>query len=118
MHVDFEPPNGNTVSRRLWLGAPPDEAQLECLAKMLAALGGVKSLEACGQELRIAYDFSRLEFGTLVRETAECGIAVDESGWRRLRGAWYRFTDANARDSTQLKPTCCSRPPPGAGKPE
>lgn len=108
MRHDFQPENGNTVRRRLRLDS---SAEANRLIERLGALEGIKWLELDGTDLKVAYDFTRLDYDTVRRELEEIGCSVKQGGLERLRAAWYRFTDGNARDNTHLKSTCCSPPP-------
>lgn len=104
----IQPENANTVRRRLRLAGAVEP---QPLTNRLQALEGVKWLELNDTVLTVAYDFTRLDYDGLCSELRELGAAIDESGLHGMRAAWYRFTDANARDNAQLKPTCCSKPP-------
>ncbi len=106
MRVDFQPSNANTVERRLLLTAATDPAPV---AGRLRALEGVKWLSSEGNVLTVAYDFTHLDYDTLLRELAELGLQTKETGLQALRCAWYRFSDANARSDGPASKGCCGQ---------
>ncbi len=61
--------------------------------------------------LRVRYDASCVGFWDVERMLDEAGVALSRGvGWR-LKSAWYRFLDQNARANAVSKGgACCSNP--------
>ncbi len=62
--------------------------------------------------LHIRYDASCAGIPDIERILDKAGIGRPDSYWWRLKSAWYRFLDGNARTNAQSRGgACCNRPP-------
>lgn len=62
--------------------------------------------------LRAAYDASRLNMRDIELMLDGLKIPRDASLWTRVKLAWFRLTDDNARDNAHAgNGACCNRPP-------
>lgn len=65
-----------------------------------------------GQSLRVSYDASGVNFRDIERLLDEANLKRPSSFWWRLKAAWYRYLDSNARSNALSRGgACCSRPP-------
>lgn len=61
--------------------------------------------------LRIHYDAARIGFGNIEHALTAAGLSLPKGTLWRLKSAWYRYVDANARSNAQAKAgACCSKP--------
>ncbi|OYW37108.1 MAG: hypothetical protein B7Z35_10815 [Hydrogenophilales bacterium 12-61-10] len=62
--------------------------------------------------LQIRYDASSIGIRDIERLLDESGVGRLSNAWWRLKLAWYRFVDDNARSSVHSTGgACCNRPP-------
>lgn len=63
-------------------------------------------------QLQIRYDASSVGIRDIERLLDESGVGRLSNAWWRLKSAWYRFVDDNARSSAHSSGgACCNRPP-------
>ncbi|HYP68529.1 MAG TPA: hypothetical protein VEP67_09825 [Thiobacillaceae bacterium] len=90
------------------------DVQPEKLAQALRALRAMEWLSDVlldGERIHVRYDASCVNFRDIERLLDEAGVPHPASfGWR-LRSAWYRFLDSNARSHALSRGACCSKPP-------
>lgn len=65
--------------------------------------------------LRVSYDVRATTAGDIQKVLDATNLAAPASFWRRMRITWLNTLDVNRRDNAAHRPTCCSKPPPGAG---
>lgn len=66
--------------------------------------------------LRISYDASCVGMREIEALLDEAGIARTSGFWWRLKSAWYRFLDDNAKSNAHSGGgACCNRPPFASG---
>ncbi|MFH1816355.1 MAG: hypothetical protein ABIK08_00065 [Pseudomonadota bacterium] len=104
------------VSRRIPL-APVAAEKLQDAVRQLTALDPI--LDACVDRhgrLRISYDTSSVGIRDIEALLDSAGIArARGAGWR-MKSAWYRFLDENARANAHSQGgACCNRPPAASG---
>ena len=113
---DTRPAHGAfDVERRIPLGAVA-MGSLQEAVQQLRAMDPVSDAQVDKQgRLRVAYDASRIGMREIEALLDQAGIARAAGFWPRLRLAWYRYLDENARDNARSgSRACCNRPPPGA----
>lgn len=82
----------------------------------LPGIRAVKALEERRDKLQITYDVRQLDMAQILAHLEDSGVRPVDSLWQRMRLALLRLQDDNIRSNLTHKPSCCSRPPPGAGK--
>jgi hypothetical protein len=86
--------------------------KLQQLAKTLQAIESIAEVRVDDGQLRLRYDASSVGFQDIERLLDEAGVSRPTGFWWRLKSAWYRFLDANARSNALSRGgACCSRPP-------
>jgi len=101
------------VTRTLRTAETFDEDQARRLEDALRAIDGVHVVapEGSRRRLRVAYDTSRVGFGTLSRALTEAGQPPPSSTLVRLRAVWFDYLDTNARANAHAGGgACCSNP--------
>lgn len=81
----------------------------ECLRQ----LAGVARVEVDSRRgsVRVTYDAAVVGFGEIQRALTDSGFGLAPGWWARLRFAWYRYLDGNARANAAAKGgSCCNRP--------
>lgn len=92
---------------------PAPEEQLRALVSRLTGIEaiGEAHIDHRGR-LSVRYDASCVGLKDIERLIDEAGIKLRVSAWWRIKSAWYRFVDANARSNALSSGgACCSRPP-------
>jgi len=82
-------------------------------AQALAAVPGVRSAEAGGRSVTVAYDLHRLRLAAVEQALAAAGTPPRRGfagAWRR---AMARFTEDNLLANADAEPHCCCKPPKG-----
>lgn len=111
---DTRPAHGAfDVERRIPLAAVA-MGQLQEAVRQLRAMEPVNDAQVDKRgRLRIAYDASRIGLREIEEMLDESGIARATGFWPKLRLAWYRYLDENARANARSgSGACCNRPPP------
>lgn len=97
--------------------APAAAETLQAAVRQLAAADSILDarIDRHGQ-LRIAYDTSSIGIRDIEAWLERAGIArAAGAGWR-MKSAWYRFLDDNARANARSRGgACCNRPPSAHG---
>jgi len=62
------------------------------------------------RKIALTYDASRLGFWSIEQALTDAGWLLADDRWSRLRYAWYRYLDENARANAEAKGACCSNP--------
>ncbi|RMG34926.1 MAG: cation transporter [Gammaproteobacteria bacterium] len=107
------------VVQRTFRIEPLSKAALDAACERLRALSGVyavKVLQVGTNGIQVTYDARQLNAGQILEQLAASGVRPADSLWQRVRMALLRLQDDNIRSNLAHKPSCCSRPPPGAGK--
>jgi hypothetical protein len=101
------------VNRKIPLEAVAAE-QLQEVMRQLRAMEPVFDAEVASQgQLRIAHDASRIGLRDIEMLLDKSGIARSGGLWSKLKLAWYRFLDENAKaNAGSGGGACCNRPPP------
>ena len=105
--------NPDRVTRRIPVPGLKDDHQVQPLMDRLRSLDGVVEVIASvrQQKLRLTYEANRIGFGEITSALNSQGLALPQHWWMRLKAAWYRFTDENARANATAKGgACCSQP--------
>jgi len=104
------------VSRKIPL-APAAAEALQDAVRQLTAVDSILDahIDRHGQ-LRISYDSASVGIRDIEALLDETGVArAAGAGWR-LKSAWYRFLDENARANARSQGgACCNRPPSAPG---
>ena len=84
--------------------------QLERVARSLKAIEAVNDIRTDSRgKLRIRYDASCIGIWDIERILEEDGITLPFGYWWRVKLAWYRFLDHNARSKAiSGEGSCCS----------
>ena len=100
---------GTRVRRSVQLPAPPTESDRIALTDW----PGMGSVECRGRRLVLCYDAADVQWSELHPWLVD-RLGLDTSGILvRLKLAWYRFVDGNARANAQSRGGhCCNKPPP------
>ncbi|MBZ0105461.1 MAG: hypothetical protein K8H84_07490 [Sulfuricella denitrificans] len=100
------------VNRKIAL-APVATERLQEAARQLRAIEPVidAQINRRGQ-LHISYDASSVGMRDIEAILDKSGIVRAESFWWKLKLAWYRFVDENAKSNARsVGGACCNRPP-------
>ena len=92
------------------LGLPDFDQQLERQSGILAAVS-----DRDQGVVRVRYDVFQLNFSDVQNRLAQLGAPPPTGLWQRWRRGWFVNVDTNIKDNALHVPTCCSRPPAGAG---
>lgn len=99
------------VSRKIPLGAVAAK-QLQEVVRQLRSLEPVLNTQVDKKsQLHITYDASRIGMREIEALLDESGIKFSSGYWSKLKQAWYRFLDDNARANARSDGACCNRPP-------
>ena len=92
---------------------PAAAARREEVIRQLQAMSPVLDVRINRRgRLLIRYDASCVGIPDIERILDKAGIGRPDSYWWRLKSAWYRFLDDNARSNAKSRGgACCSRPP-------
>ena len=66
--------------------------------------------------VHVRYDTRELDAAAVLRLLSDLGVQPATGLWQRWRSAWLAVLDGNIRDNAAHRPSCCSKPPPGAGR--
>ena len=66
--------------------------------------------------VHVRYDTRELDAAAVLHLLSGFGVRPATGVWQRWRSAWLAVLDGNIRDNAAHRPSCCSKPPPGAGK--
>ncbi len=88
------------------------EDDVEKIQACLKALPGMQQLRFDLERKRVAltYDAARLGFWRIEQALTEAGWPPARDRWSRMRYAWYRYLDGNARANAEAKGACCGNP--------
>ena len=105
--------NGNfVVTRRVALESPAGGG----MQRICAALESTDGVSSCSvdkrrRRLHVTYDTSRIGFGGIEQVVEGSGAVLARGGWARLKGAWFRYLDSNAKaNAGGGSGACCSNP--------
>ena len=100
-----------SVHRSLVLADMADD-DVEAIQACLKALPGMQQVvfDLGRRKLALTYDASRLGFWSIEQALTEAGWPPSRDRWARMRHAWYRYLDENARANAEAKGACCSNP--------
>lgn len=104
------------VSRKIPL-VPVAAEKLQNAVRQLTALDPILDahIDRCGH-LRVSYAVSHIDIRDIETLLDKAGIARAAGSWWRLKSAWYRFLDENARTNAHSQAgACCNRPPAASG---
>ena len=104
------------VSRKIPL-APVATEKLQDAVRQLTALDPILDAHIDRRgHLRISYAVSHIDIRDIETLLDKAGIARASASWWRLKSAWYRFLDGNARANAHSQGgACCNRPPAASG---
>lgn len=111
--MDKQPINGAFALNRIIPVAPVSEDKLLEAAQVLRQQKAVidAHIDKRGR-LRAAYDASRIGMHNIELLLDDLEIPRDATFWSRVKLAWFRMTDDNARDNARAgNGACCNRPP-------
>jgi hypothetical protein len=100
------------VTRKIQL-APAATEKLQDAVQQLTAIETIidAHVDRHGQ-LRISYDASSAGIRDIEVLLDKAGVARASGFWWRLKSAWYRFLDENAKSNARSgSGACCNRPP-------
>lgn len=85
---------------------------VDTIQACLKALPGMQQVvfDIGRQKVLLTYDASLLGFWTIEQVLTEAGWPPLKSRWARMRYAWYRYLDENARANAEARGACCSNP--------
>jgi len=100
-----------SVHRSLVLPDMGDD-DVEKIQACLKALPGMQQVvfDPGRRKLALTYDASRLGFWSIEQALTEAGWPPSRDRWARMRYAWYRYLDENARANAEARGACCSNP--------
>ncbi len=100
-----------SVHRSLVLPGMSD-SNVQQIQACLTELPGMQQvvIDVGRRKIALTYDASRLGFWSIEQALAEAGWQSADDRWSRLRYAWYRYLDENARANAEAKGACCSNP--------
>jgi hypothetical protein len=100
------------VSRKIPL-APVADEKLQAALKQLTAIEPIINVHGDARGcLRITYDASCVGIREIEALLDKAGIARAPGFRWRLKSAWYRFLDENAKSNARSSGgACCNRPP-------
>lgn len=104
------------VSRRIPL-APGAAEKLQDAVRLLTALDPILDAHIDRRgHLRVSYAASHIDIRDIEILLDKAGIARASASWWRLKSAWCRFLDGNARANARSQGgACCNRPPAASG---
>jgi hypothetical protein len=106
--------NGNfVVTRRVSLANPIAGETMQPFGKALESVDGVSScrIDARRGRMQVTYDASRIGFAVIEQAVEGAGGVLARGGWARLKSAWFRYLDANAKaNASGGAGACCSNP--------
>lgn len=111
--------DGETVVVRKFRLLPVPEPVLQTAAAKLLDVPGVRvatPINGKRMGLRLRYDVRKLNASRVMAKLDQLGLRPVPGILQRWRLALDDMKDGNIRDNASLRPTCCSHPPPGAGK--
>jgi copper chaperone CopZ len=63
------------------------------------------------RQVSVLYDATDSDYRSLVTALEETGFPPLDNRWSRLKAGWYQYSDTNARESAQVRPSaCCNKP--------
>ncbi len=89
-----------------------DEESVPKIRGCLEELPGMEQLvfDDGRRRLELTYDASLLGLPVIEQALADAGCSAADGRWSRMRRAWYRYLDENARANAMAKGACCSNP--------
>lgn len=111
--TDIQPMKGAFAVNRIIPVATVSQEKLQQAAHELGQQSAVidARIDKRGR-LRAAYDASRIGMHDIELVLDDLGIPRDTAFWSRVKLAWFRLTDENARDNARAgSGSCCNRPP-------
>jgi len=100
------------VTRKISL-APTAAEKLQNAIQQLTFIESILDAHLDGHgQLRISYDASSVGIRDIEALLEKAGIACTSGFWWRLKSAWYRFLDENAKSNAiSGGGACCNRSP-------
>jgi len=89
--------------------ADDDVPRIQACLKELPGMQQVV-FDVARKKIVLTYDASRLGFQRVEQALSDAGWPPAGGRWSRLRYAWYRYLDENARANAEAKGACCSKP--------
>lgn len=106
--------NGNfVVTRRVPLANPVAGETMQHVGEVLGSIEGVSScrVDARRGRIQVMYDASRIGFAAIEQAVEGAGGVLARGGWARLKSAWFRYLDTNAKaNAGGGAGACCSNP--------
>ena len=102
------------VRRRIRIPALAHAADAMAVERLLSALSGVRRVAAdvAKRQVTVLYDATVLDYRSIEEELQNMGFLLLDTWWSRFKGVWFQYTDTNARENAQTRPSaCCNKPP-------
>lgn len=104
------------VTRKISLAPAPTEKLQDAVRRLTSIEPIIDTHVDRHGQLRISYDASRVGIRDIEAMLDKAGIACTSGFWWRLKSAWYRFLDENAKSNARSGGgACCNRPPSVSG---
>ncbi len=103
-----------TVRRNLRLATPASPDETAWIRKALGSLEGLLgfNIEEGSDMLEVTYNVVKMDYQVLGKNLETLGCPLASTGWSRIKGWLYQFSDTNARDNAKAPPPpCCNKPP-------
>ena len=100
------------VTRRVSLANPAEDV-MQHVGEALESIDGVSScrVDARRGRMEVTYDASRIGFAAIEQAVEGAGAPLARGGWARLKSAWFRYLDTNAKaNAGGGAGACCSNP--------
>ena len=103
----------SSVSRRFSIESLNDRLQAQTIARALTQQPGVHGVKIDLQHdgIHVRYDNAMIGVETVIEALRNVGYPLRQRFWDRLKYAWWRYLDENARrNATSASGPCCSNP--------
>ena len=102
------------VRRRIRVPVLGHTADTMAVERVLGALSGVRMVagNVAKRQVTVLYDAPVLDYRSIEEELQNMGFPPLDTWWSRFKGSWFQYTDTNARENANARPSpCCNKPP-------
>lgn len=102
------------VRRRIRIPALGHAADAMAVEHALGEVTGILKVAAdvAKRQVSVLYDAIGSDYRSIVTALEEAGFPPLDNGWSRLKADWYQYSDTNARENANARPSaCCNKPP-------
>ena len=102
------------VRRKIKIPALGHAADAMAVESALMSLSGVQgaAAHAAKRQAVVLYDATIIDYRSIELALVKTGFPPLDNRWSRFKGRWFQYSDTNARENANVRPSaCCNKPP-------